>query len=74
MNMRGDKDVKDRTEYQKEYYQRYKEQKKQNYNAQTQYLKWVEIKKLLNHSRRKIGDDSYNYLMDELRKLDRYKC
>ena len=72
--MRGDKNVQDRTEYQKEYYQRHKEQKKQNYNAQTQYLKWVEIKKLLNHSRRKISDDSYNYLMDELRKLDRYKC
>ena len=62
-----------RKEYQAEYYQSHKEQRRQNYNAQTQYLKWVSVKKTLFKLKRRIGTDSYNLIMEELRKLETEK-
>jgi len=59
-----------RKQYQADYYQKHKEQKKRNYNAQTQYLKWVDIKKKLFSLKRRIGSDAYNLIMDELRELE----
>ena len=62
-----------RTEYQREYYQKHKDSIKKNYNAQTQYLKWVDVKKALFRLKRRIGADAYNLIIDELMKLEREK-
>ena len=62
-----------RKEYLKKYYQTHKEQARQNYNAQTQYLKWVDVKKTMFRLKRRIGADAYNLIIDELMKLEREK-
>lgn len=65
--------MKDRTEYQKQYYQKHKEEIKKNYNAQTQYVKWTDLKKMLNHSRKEVGENNFLYLLEEAGRLQRYK-
>lgn len=63
----------DRSEYQRNYYQAHKEERRQNYNAQTQYLKWVEIKKTLFKLKKQIGSVNYDLILGELEKLERDK-
>lgn len=61
----------DRKEYQKQYYQGRKASLRENYNSQTQYVKWVDLKKTLNRLRKRIGNDSYNLILNEMEKLER---
>ena len=65
--------IKSRQIYQHEYYESHKAEKKKNYNSQTQYIQWVDAKKVLNKLKRRIGVDSYNLLMDEFDKLDKFR-
>lgn len=60
-----------RREYHQKYYQKNKERIRQNYNAQTQYVKWVDVKKIIFVLKRRIGTDAYNLIIDELSKLNR---
>ena len=62
-----------RSAYNKKHYQEHKEEKRANYNAQTQYVRWVEVKKTLNRYKKKIGSISYDLLMDELSNLEKTK-
>lgn len=71
--MRGCKSVTNRKEYFHQYYEEHKDKIKKNYNAQTQYLKWVDIKKTLFRLKRRIGADAYDLIMDEIEKLERVK-
>lgn len=65
---------KDRSEYQKKYYQEHRiERKIKNYNAQVQYLKWIDVKKAINGLKRQIGDVNYELVMNEINKLERTK-
>ena len=66
-------ELADRSDYQKAYYKAHKAQIKANYNAQTQYVKWVEVKKALTNLKRKIGSVNYDLILDELEKLERKK-
>ena len=63
----------DRTEYFREYYKNTKAVKKKNYNAQKQYVGWIELKKALFKLKKKIGSVNYDLILDELEKLDRIK-
>lgn len=64
---------KDRTAYQKNYYQKNKEKAKERYNSQTQYVKWVELKKAINGVKKDIGIANYEIIMGEVEKLERVK-
>ena len=64
---------KSRQIYQHEYYETHKAEKKKNYNSQTQYIQWTDAKKVLNKLKKRIGTDSYNLLMDEFDKLDKFR-
>ena len=64
---------KDRTAYQKNYYQKNKEKAKERYNSQTQYVKWVELKKAINGIKKDIGIANYEIIMGEVEKLERVK-
>ena len=55
---------KDRTAYQKNYYQKNKEKAKERYNSQTQYVKWVELKKAINGVKKDIGIANYEIIMN----------
>lgn len=66
-------ELRGRSEYQHEYYEKTKERRKANYNAQTQYIRYVEIKKMLNRLRKEIGNASYGLILAELEKLERVK-
>lgn len=57
----------------KEYFKKYYKENKENYNAQTQYVQWVELKKTITRLKRKIGTNNYDLIIDELEKLDRKK-
>lgn len=57
---------KDRTEYYKQYHQ-------EHYNAQTQYVRWVEVRKMINKHKKEIGTINYQLLMDELNTLEKTK-
>jgi hypothetical protein len=65
--------LSNRSEYHKQWYQNNKEKIKANYNAQTQWIKWVEVKKTLFKLKKEIGNNSYNRILDELEKLERSK-
>ncbi len=67
------KETVSRKEYLAQYYRDHPEKYKENYNAQTQYIKWVEVKKTIFRLKRRIGADSYNLIIDELMKLEREK-
>lgn len=62
-----------RSAYNKKHYQEHKEEIRANYNAQTQYVRWVEVKKTLFRYKKKIGSISYDLLMDELSNLEKTK-
>lgn len=62
-----------RREYQKEYYRQNKERIKQNYNAQKQYLRYVEVKAVLNRLKKQIGSVNYDLIMAEINNLERHK-
>ena len=62
-----------RSAYNKKHYQEHKEEIRANYNAQTQYVRWVEVKKTLFRCKKKIGSISYDLLMDELSNLEKTK-
>ena len=62
-----------RSAYNKKHYQEHKEEIRANYNAQTQYVRWVEVKKTLFRYKKKIGSINYDLLMDELSDLDKTK-
>ena len=64
---------KDRTAYQKNYYQKNKEKVKERYNAQTQYVKWVDLKKTITRIKKDLGTINYEILMREIEKLERFK-
>lgn len=64
---------KDRTEYHRKRYQDHKEEIRANYNSQTQYVRWVEIKKAINRVKKDIGIANYEIIMGEVEKLERFK-
>ena len=64
---------KDRTEYQRKRYQEHKDEIRANYNAQTQYIKWVELKKTLNGLKKELGTNNYNLVMNKVEKIERFK-
>ena len=64
---------KDRTTYQKNYYQKNKEKVKERYNAQTQYVKWVDLKKTITGIKKELGIVNYEIVMGEIEKLERFK-
>lgn len=64
---------KDRTAYQQKYYQKNKDKAKERYNSQTQYVRWVEIKKAINGVKKDIGIANYEIIMGEVEKLERFK-
>lgn len=64
---------KDRTEYQRKRYQNHKEEIRANYNSQTQYVKWVELKKTINGIKKELGINNYKLIMGEIEKLERFK-
>lgn len=61
------------SDYQKEYYARTKDKRKANYNAQTQYLRYVEVKKMLNRLKKDIGIVNYDLILSEIEKLEKKK-
>ena len=63
----------DRTAYMADYYQKTKEKRKENYNAQTQYLRWIEVKKTMNRLKKQIGTVNFDLIMGEIEKLEKYK-
>ena len=64
---------KDRTEYQRKWYQEHKEEIRANYNSQTQYVRWVELKKTINRIKKELGINNYELIMGEVEKLERYR-
>lgn len=62
-----------RSAYNKKHYLEHKEEIKERYNSQTQYVRWVEVKKTLFRYKKKIGSISYDLLMDELSNLEKTK-
>lgn len=64
---------KDRTAYQQKYYQKNKDKAKERYNSQTQYVRWVDIKKAINGIKKDIGIVNYEIIMGEVEKLERVK-
>lgn len=64
---------KDRTEYQRKWYQEHKEEIRTNYNSQTQYVRWVELKKTINRIKKELGINNYELIMGEVEKLERYR-
>lgn len=64
---------KDRTEYQRKWYQEHKEEIRANYNSQTQYVRWVELKKTINRIKKELGINNYELIMGEVGKLERYR-
>lgn len=64
---------KDRTEYQRKWYQDHKEEIRANYNSQTQYVRWVELKKTINRIKKELGINNYELIMGEVEKLERYR-
>lgn len=67
------KTKKDRTEYQRKWYQEHKDEIRANYNAQTQYIKWVELKKTINGLKKELGTNNYNLVMNKVEKIERFK-
>lgn len=63
----------DRSAYMADYYQKSKEKRKENYNAQTQYLRWIEVKKAMNRLKKQIGTVNFDLIMGEIEKLEKYK-
>jgi hypothetical protein len=63
----------DRSVYMADYYQKTKEKRKENYNAQTQYLRWIEVKKTMNRLKKQIGTVNFDLIMGEIGKLEKYK-
>lgn len=63
----------DRSAYMADYYQKTKEKRKENYNAQTQYLRWIEVKKTMNRLKKQIGTVNFDLIMGEIGKLEKYK-
>lgn len=62
-----------RSEYYKEYYAKNKDKIKANYNAQTQYLRYVSVKKVLNKLKKEIGTVNYNLILSEIERLEKKK-
>ena len=62
-----------RSEYHKEYYAKNKDKIKANYNAQTQYLRYVSVKKVLNKLKKEIGTVNYNLILSEIERLEKKK-
>lgn len=65
--------MKDRTEYQRKYYQKHKEQRKADYKSYESYVKLVDAKKVLTRHKKEIGEIAYNLLMDEMFVLNRVR-
>ena len=42
-------------------------------NSQTQYVKWVELKKTINGIKKELGINNYKLIMGEIEKLERFK-
>lgn len=62
------KGLKGRSEYQAEYYR--KNKGKKIYVPQTQYVRLVEVRKILNSLRKEIGTNSHNLILAEIEKLE----
>jgi ABC-type methionine transport system ATPase subunit len=67
------KKVVDRSEYHKKRYQEHKEDYKERYTSQVQYLKWVDVKKTINRLKKQIGTNNYDLIMGEIEKLEKSK-
>lgn len=63
----------DRTEYQRKYYQKHKEQRKADYKGYESYVKLADAKKVLTRHKKEIGEMAYNLLMDEMSVLTRVR-
>lgn len=46
---------------------------KERYNAQTQYVKWVDLKKTITGIKKELGIVNYEIVMSEIEKLERFK-
>lgn len=64
------KGLKGRSQYQADYYQKTKAKRKECYIPQTQYVRIVEVKKVLNNLKKQIGLINYGLVMDEMNKLE----
>lgn len=60
------KGLKGRSEYQAEYYKTHKKP----YISQTQYVRLVEVRKVLNGLKKEIGLNSYNLISDKIEELE----
>lgn len=66
------KEKKDRKEYHRKRYQEHKEEIKANYISRTQYVKWIELKKSINHIRKELGTNNYEIVKNQIEKLERF--
>jgi len=62
----------DRKEYHKKRYQEHKEEIRENYKTQKQYIRWVEVKKTINGLKKQIGLNNFELIMSEIEKLDKH--
>ncbi len=64
------KGLKGRSEYQAEYYQKTKAKRKECYIPQTQYVRIVEVRKVLNNLKKQIGFVNYDLIMGEINQIE----
>ena len=62
--------MKNRAEYYRQYYLEHRDKRKAEYQAYKNYVKYVEVKRMLTRFKKDIGDIHYNLLMDELSKIE----
>lgn len=62
-----------RSAYNRKHYLEHKEEIKERYNSQTQYVRWVDVKKTMNKYKKKIGVLNYDLLMEEFCNLEKSK-
>ena len=60
------KGLRGRSEYQAEYYKTHKKP----YMPQTQYVRLVEVRKVINSLKKEIGTNSRDLILDEIEKLE----
>lgn len=63
--------LKGRSDYQHDYYESVvKPKRKESYVPQTQYIRLVEVKKVLNRLKKEIGTNSYNLILADLSEIE----
>ena len=72
-DIKPQKEKKDRKEYHRKRYQEHKEEIRARYNSQTQYVRWIELKKVINRIKKELGTNNYELIMGEVEKLERYR-